>query len=96
MYFDFQKRKLITIDQDGKLKIWNFDSGQKLNKIAVSQDSQDRLISSHNSNNILAVDVKGTERKCLKQSLLKDVCFMELHNKNLLTVYSEGGCSYLG
>lgn len=97
--FDGPQRRLITISQDGKLRLWNFNSGTELAVIPVILPKEvtgivcidNRIfVSSKNSNLIFNLNIKGCDHMFWKHDFLKDVSSMDVHGNKLLTASTNG------
>lgn len=97
--FDGPQRRLITISQDGKLRLWNFNSGTELAVIPVILPKEvtgiicidNRIfVSSRNSNLIFNLNIKGCDHMFWKHDFLKDVSSMDVHGNKLLTASTNG------
>lgn len=97
--FDGPQRRLITISQDGKLRLWNFNSGTELAVIPVILPKEvtgivcidNRIfVSSRNSNLIFNLNIKGCDHMFWKHDFLKDISSMDVHGNKLLTASTNG------
>lgn len=97
--FDGPQRRLITISQDGKPRLWNFNSGTELAVIPVVLPKEvtgivcidNRIfVSSRNSNLIFNLNIKGCDHMFWKHDFLKDVSSMDVHGNKLLTASTNG------
>ncbi|XP_075872205.1 WD repeat-containing protein on Y chromosome-like [Nelusetta ayraudi] len=99
MAFDGPQRRLITISQDGKFRLWNFNSGTKLEVLPLSVHKEvtcilcidDRtMVSSRDSNIIFDLDMDGKDHLYLKHDYQKDISCMDVHENTLLTASTNG------
>lgn len=99
MAFDGPQRRLITISQDGKLRLWNFNSGTELAVIPVILPREvtsivcidNRVfVSARNSNLIFNLNIKGCDHVFWKHDFLKDISSMDVHGNKLLTASTNG------
>lgn len=97
--FDGPQRRLITVSQDGKLRLWNFNSGTELAVIPVILPKEvtgivcvdNRIfVSARNSNLISNLNIKGCDHMFWKHDFLKDVSAMDVHGNKLLTASTNG------
>ncbi|XP_069567403.1 WD repeat-containing protein on Y chromosome-like [Brachyistius frenatus] len=95
MAFDEPQRKLITVSQDGKVRLWNFNNALQLDVLSVTVPSKvtgvicrgERLyVSAQNSEKIFDLDLEGNNNQCLTHHLLCNVVSMDLHEPTLMTV----------
>lgn len=99
MAFDGPQRRLITISQDGKFRLWNFNSGTKLDVLPLSVPKDvtcilcmdDRtMVSSRDSNIIFDLDMDGKDHMYLKHDYQRDISCMDVYENTLLTASSNG------
>lgn len=97
--FDGPQQRLITVSQDGKLRLWNFNSGTELAVIPVILPKEvtsivcidNRIfISARSSNLIFNLNIKGCDHMFWKHDFLKDVSSMDVHGNKLLTASTNG------
>ncbi|XP_032364083.1 LOW QUALITY PROTEIN: WD repeat-containing protein 64-like [Etheostoma spectabile] len=97
--FDGLKRRLITITQDGKVKLWNFNNGTELAILPVIVQREvtsivcvdNRVfVSGKNSKIIYDRDIHGYDNRFLKHDYLDDICSMDVHENTLVTASSNG------
>ncbi|XP_075873364.1 cilia- and flagella-associated protein 337-like [Nelusetta ayraudi] len=97
--FDGPQRRLITVSQDGKLRLWNFNSGTELAVIPVILPKEvtgivcmdNRIfVSARNSNLIFNLNIKGCDHMFWKHDFLKDISSMDVHGNKLLTASTNG------
>ncbi|XP_042370359.1 WD repeat-containing protein on Y chromosome-like [Plectropomus leopardus] len=97
--FDELQRKLITVSQDGILRMWNFNNGTELDVIPVTLPREvtgivcvkDRVfVSGRNSRYIFNLDIKDYDHKIWQHDNLEDISSMDFHENLLFTVSSSG------
>ncbi|KAM9359127.1 WD repeat-containing protein on Y chromosome-like [Symphorus nematophorus] len=99
MTFDGPMRKLLTICQDGKLRLWNFNIGLELAALPYSGPKDvtgivcmnNRVfLSGRNSKIIFDLDIDESESRFLEHSYLDDISSMDMHETTLVTASSNG------
>uniref|UniRef100_A0A8C2X8J3 WD repeat-containing protein on Y chromosome n=1 Tax=Cyclopterus lumpus TaxID=8103 RepID=A0A8C2X8J3_CYCLU len=96
---DGPQRRLITGSQDGKLRLWNFNSGTLLAILPVTLPKEvtgivclnDRVfVSVRNSNIIYDLDMEGRDNRFLNHPYLEDISSMDVHKNTLIAASSNG------
>nr|XP_046246234.1 WD repeat-containing protein on Y chromosome-like [Scatophagus argus] len=99
MAFDGAQRRLITVSQDRKVRLWNFNNGTELGVLPVIVPKEvtgivclnNRVfVSGKNSKIILDLDLKGYHNRFLKHDYLDDILSMDVHQTTLVTASSNG------
>lgn len=97
--FDGPQRRLITISQDAKFRLWNFNSGIELEVLPVTVPKEvtcilcidnRTLLSSRDSNIVFDLDMDGKDHMYLKHDYLKDISSMDVHENTLFTASTNG------
>ncbi|XP_042269616.1 WD repeat-containing protein on Y chromosome-like isoform X3 [Thunnus maccoyii] len=97
--FDGSKRRLITVSNDRKVRLWNFNNGQELRVLPVKvQKEVTGIVSMNNrvfvagrrSNVIFNLDLDESDNRILEHDYLNDVSSMSTHGNILFTASSNG------
>ncbi|XP_034534493.1 WD repeat-containing protein on Y chromosome-like isoform X1 [Notolabrus celidotus] len=97
--FDGPQRRLITIAKDGKVKLWNFNTGQLLDVLPVTVQKEVTAIlcreekiyvSGRNSSTIFILDLENNDHSFLEHAFLTDISSMDFY-ENTLTATSSNG-----
>ena len=97
--FDGSKRRLITVSNDRKVRLWNFNNGQELRILPVKvQKEVTGIVSMNNrvfvagrrSKVIFNLDLEESDNKILEHDYLNDVSSMSTHGNILFTASSNG------
>ncbi|XP_070707125.1 WD repeat-containing protein on Y chromosome-like [Pempheris klunzingeri] len=99
MAFDGAQRRLITVSQDRKVRLWNFNSGTELRVLPVTMPWQVTCIASFNnrlfvsgrkSHAIFDLDLEGYDNRYLEHDYLDGISSMDVHHDTLFTASSNG------
>ncbi|XP_038572204.1 WD repeat-containing protein on Y chromosome-like [Micropterus salmoides] len=99
MSFDEAQRRLITVSQDGKLRLWNFNNGTELGVLPVTVPREvtgiacinNRVfVSGRNSKRIFDLDLEEQDNRFLEHDYLNDISSMDVHENTLVTASSNG------
>uniref|UniRef100_A0A8P4K5W0 WD repeat-containing protein on Y chromosome n=1 Tax=Dicentrarchus labrax TaxID=13489 RepID=A0A8P4K5W0_DICLA len=97
--FDEPQRRLFTVSQDGKVRLWNFNNGTELGVLPVTVPKEvtgivcinDRIfVSGRDSKKIFNLDIEGYDNRFLEHDYLNDVTSMDVHEDALVTASSNG------
>ncbi|XP_054477216.1 WD repeat-containing protein on Y chromosome-like [Anoplopoma fimbria] len=97
--FDEPQRRLITVSQDGKLRLWNFNNGNMLAVLPVTLPKEvtgivclnNRVfVSGRNSKIIYDLDMEGYDNRFWEHDYLNDVSSMDVHENTLITASANG------
>ncbi|XP_068616872.1 WD repeat-containing protein 5B-like [Brachionichthys hirsutus] len=99
MSFDEPQRRLITVSDDGKLKVWNFNSGSEIAVCPVSLPNEmtnilclnNRVfVSGKDSKIVFNLDMKESGSRFLEHGDLNDISSMAGYKSTLVTASSSG------
>ncbi|XP_039987252.1 WD repeat-containing protein on Y chromosome-like [Xiphias gladius] len=99
MSFDKTGRRLITVSQDRKVRLWNFNDGTELGVHPVTVPKEvtgsvcinNRLfVSGRNCKIIFDLDMERYDSRFLEHYYLDDISSMDLHENTLITASSNG------
>ncbi|XP_067338976.1 WD repeat-containing protein on Y chromosome-like [Channa argus] len=99
MSFDEAKRRLITVSDDGKVRLWNFNNATELAALPVTVPKEvtaivcvkNRIfVSSRKSNIIYDLDIEKNDHRFLTHNYLKDIISMDASGTLLITASSNG------
>uniref|UniRef100_A0A7N6BCH2 Uncharacterized protein n=1 Tax=Anabas testudineus TaxID=64144 RepID=A0A7N6BCH2_ANATE len=91
--------KLITVSDDGKVRLWNFNNGKQLAVLPVTVPKEvtgivcvnNRLfVSAKNSKVIYDLDMEKNYNRFLEHDYLNDIISMDVHETTLVTGSSNG------
>uniref|UniRef100_A0A3B4YC27 WD repeat-containing protein on Y chromosome n=1 Tax=Seriola lalandi dorsalis TaxID=1841481 RepID=A0A3B4YC27_SERLL len=97
--FDESQRRLITISQDGKVRLWNFNSGTELAVLPVTVPRQvtgivcinNRVfVAGRKSKTIFDLDMEEHDHRFLEHDHLDDITSLDVHENTLITASSNG------
>uniref|UniRef100_A0A3B4U682 WD repeat-containing protein on Y chromosome n=1 Tax=Seriola dumerili TaxID=41447 RepID=A0A3B4U682_SERDU len=97
--FDESQRRLITMSQDGKVRLWNFNSGTELAVLPVTVPRQvtgivcinNRMfVAGRKSKTIFDLDMEGHDHRFLEHDHLDDITSLDVHENTLITASSNG------
>lgn len=97
--FDGTQRRLITVSDNGKVRLWNFSNGEELAVLPVTVQKEvtgmvsinNRVfVSGHNSKVIFDLDLDEEDNRILKHEHLNDISSMSKHEARLFTASSSG------
>lgn len=96
---DGSHRRLITVTEDGQLRLWNFSSGTELAILpiiipgtvtAIVCKNNRVFISQKKSKIIYNVGINGYDNRYLEHEYLRDIFAMDVHKKTLVTASTNG------
>ncbi|XP_044022799.1 WD repeat-containing protein on Y chromosome-like [Siniperca chuatsi] len=99
MSFDGPQRRIITVSQDGKMRLWNFNNGTELEVLPVTVQREvtgivcinNRVfVSGRNSKIIFDLDLVEDDHRFLEHYYLKDISCMDAYETTLATISSNG------
>ncbi|XP_040901511.1 WD repeat-containing protein on Y chromosome-like [Toxotes jaculatrix] len=99
MLFNESQRKLITVSEDGKVRLWNFNSGRELAVLPVTVPKEVTalicvnnrlLISGKDSKIIFDLDMERNDHRFFQHDYLDDISSMDVHGARLVTASSNG------
>ncbi|XP_062292343.1 WD repeat-containing protein on Y chromosome-like [Scomber scombrus] len=97
--FDGTQRRLITVSDQGKVRLWNFSNGAELSALPVTVQKEvtgivsinDRVfVSGWNSKVIFDLDLEEVDNRVLEHDHLSDISSMSAHEARLFTASSNG------